>query len=137
VLQTGHAYTVTATGSPTNTGRGGRSNIVAGVSAEVGSPDPELWFNPAAFTFPTAYNWGNTGRNTLYGPGSVNFDFTVSRAFRLSESKSIMFRSEFFNAFNHPQFGLPASSIGSAGVGQISSTARSSRQIQFALKFSF
>jgi hypothetical protein len=61
----------------------------------------------------------------------------VARSFRLSESKSLLFRSEFFNAFNHPQFNLPASSIGSAGVGQISATARPSRQIQFALKFLF
>jgi len=137
VLQTGHAYTVTATGNPTNTGRGGRANVVAGVSPEVDNPGPDLWFNPAAFTFPTAFNWGDAGRNGLYGPGSVNFDFTVSRTFRISESKSILFRSEFFNAFNHPQFDLPASSIGSAGVGQISSTARPSRQIQFALKFVF
>jgi hypothetical protein len=48
-----------------------------------------------------------------------------------------MFRSEFFNAFNTPQFNLPAATIGNTGVGTISSTARANRQVQFALKLSF
>ena len=137
VLQSGHPFTVTATGNPTNTGRGGRADLVSSVSPDLDNPTPDLWFNPAAFAFPTAFNWGNVGRNTLTGPPAANFDFTVSRTFRIGESKSLLFRSEFFNAFNHPQFELPAAVLGNAGLGQITSTARPARQIQFALKFVF
>ena len=98
---------------------------------------PDLWFNPAAFRAPTAFNWGNVGRNTLTGPPIYNFDLTVAKRFATSESTNLMFRAEFFNAFNTPQFTLPASTIGNTGVGTISSTARANRQIQFALKYSF
>jgi hypothetical protein len=105
-------------------------------------PKPEkrtvqLWFNPAAFRTPTAFNWGNLGRNTLTGPPAYNFDLTLVKKFPLAESRQIIFRSEFFNAFNTPQFTLPAAAIGATGVGTISATARPSRQIQFALKFVF
>jgi hypothetical protein len=43
----------------------------------------------------------------------------------------------FFNIFNHPQFTLPAATVGAGGIGTISATARSSRQIQLALRFGF
>jgi hypothetical protein len=61
----------------------------------------------------------------------------VVKKFPVAEGKHIIFRSEFFNAFNTPQFTLPASTIGVTGVGTIAATARPSRQIQFALKFVF
>jgi hypothetical protein len=137
VLQSGLPFTVTASGSPTNTGAGTRADVVPGSEGKLEERSPGLWFNPAAFRTPTAFNWGNVGRNTLTGPPIYNFDLTLTKRFATSESTNLMFRAEFFNAFNTPQFTLPASTIGNAGVGTISSTARANRQIQFALKFSF
>ena len=137
VLQSGLPFTVTASGSPTNTGAGTRADAVTGVEGKLEERSPSLWFNPAAFRTPTAFNWGNLGRNTLTGPPIYNFDLTASKRFATSESTNLLFRAEFFNAFNTPQFTLPASTIGNTGVGTISSTARANRQIQFALKFSF
>jgi hypothetical protein len=98
------------------------------------------WFNPAAFSVPPAacYCYGNSGRDVLTGPRASNFDLTAAKRFRISESMNITFRTEFFNAFNHPQFQIPGNAtIGSNGVGSISATARPSRQIQFALRFMF
>ncbi|HKE56380.1 MAG TPA: carboxypeptidase regulatory-like domain-containing protein [Pyrinomonadaceae bacterium] len=46
----------------------------------------------------------NLGRNTFQLPGINNVDFSVFKNFRISESKAIQFRVDFFNAFNHPQF---------------------------------
>jgi hypothetical protein len=137
VLQSGLPFTVTAAGSPTNTGAGTRADVVPGVEAKLEDRSPSLWFNAAAFRVPTPFNWGNVGRNTLTGPPIYNFDLTLSKRFATSESTNLMFRAEFFNAFNTPQFSLPASTIGNTGVGTISSTARANRQIQFAAKFSF
>ena len=48
---------------------------------------------------------GTAGRNTERTSGLNNFDFTVQKRFRLTEGKSLEFRTEFFNVFNHPQFG--------------------------------
>ncbi len=56
---------------------------------------------------------------------------TISRFFLLLRCTTCL------GLFNHPQFALPASTIGSTGVGTVSATARSSRQIQFALKLLF
>jgi Carboxypeptidase regulatory-like domain len=137
VLQSGLPFTVTASGSPTNTGAGSRADAVPGVNPRPEKRTVELWFNPAAFRTPTAFNWGNLGRNTLTGPPAYNFDLTLVKKFTLAERRQIIFRSEFFNAFNTPQFSLPAATIGATGVGTISATARPSRQIQFALKFLF
>ncbi|MBI3683943.1 MAG: carboxypeptidase regulatory-like domain-containing protein [Acidobacteria bacterium] len=137
VLQSGLPFTVTASGSPTNTGAGGRADAVPGVNPVLADRTIDRWFNTAAFTFPTAYNWGNVGRNTLTGPPIYNWDFTLSKRFPFGEGRIVMFRTEFFNAFNTPQFTLPASTIGATGVASIASTARPSRQIQFAIRIGF
>jgi Carboxypeptidase regulatory-like domain len=137
VIQTGYPFTVTVTGSPTNTGATDRANIVPGVSLYPANQSINQWFNPAAFSIPTAYNWGNSGRNILRGPATVNFDFTMAKRIAIRESKELNFRAEFFNIFNHPQFTLPASTVGSAGLGTITATARPARQIQLVLRLLF
>ena len=93
---------------------------------------------------PTAYNctgvapltFGNAGRNSVRGPGRNNFDLTIGRRFRLTESKSLEFRAEFFNAFNHTQFMNPDNFGQDSTFGQITQ-AREPRIILFALKFYF
>jgi hypothetical protein len=137
VLQSGFPFTVTTTGSPTNTGVGGRADVVPGVNPKPESQSLQRWFNPEAFSIPAPFNWGNAGRNTLRGPATYNFDLTATKKFPLGEGRELMFRSEFFNAFNTPQFDVPASTIGTAVVGTISATSRANRQLQFALRLQF
>jgi hypothetical protein len=66
-----------------------------------------------------------------------NLDFSVAKKIRFKESRELQFRSEFFNGLNHPQFGLPNATAGVGGAGTITSTQRSNRQIQFALRLAF
>jgi len=80
--------------------------------------------------------FGSLGRNVFHGPGDILFDFTMMKRTRVGEGKIIEFRSEFFNVFNHANFGNPNGSIGSTNFGRITTT-RDPRLIQFAVKFSF
>lgn len=97
-----------------------------------------FYFNPNAFDCVNVpmFSFGNSGRNILRGPGRNNFDLTFGRVFPLTESKSIEFRSEFFNAFNHAQFFNPDHNGFDTNFGQITQ-ARDPRIIQLALKFVF
>jgi hypothetical protein len=55
----------------------------------------------------------------------------------LGGERELLFRVEFFNVFNHPQFVIPASIINASGVGTITATSNTARQLQGALRFSF
>jgi len=100
------------------------------------------WFNKAAFerlfpvnNGPTQF-FGNEGRNVVEGPGLNVWDFSTLKNFRVTESKTLQFRAEFFNVFNHANFGLPNNDISSPNFGVIQSAANP-RLIQLALKFLF
>jgi hypothetical protein len=114
-------------------------------------------FNPAAFSGPPSGQEGNLGRNVLRGLGAWQTDLALIRRFSLTQRVSVQFRSEFFNVFNHPNFGNPlvttlgqplfgistaalASTMGSGGVSggfnplyQVGGP----RSIQLALKLQF
>mgnify|MGYP001567960096 CR=1 FL=1 len=86
--------------------------------------------------------FGNAGRNILRGDQLKNFDFGISRSFRITEGHSLQFRTEFFNLTNHPNFFFPTASAAGSAFATISRAAFQSqtgapRQIQFALKYVF
>jgi Carboxypeptidase regulatory-like domain len=96
-------------------------------------------FNTAAFRPETMGQLGNASRRFFYGPGISNFDLSLAKLLRLNESKSLEFRVEAFNAFNHAQFYGPASVDGEVNdphFGQIVSAA-APRLVQLAMKFAF
>jgi len=136
-FQSGLPYTVTVPGSPSNTSASSRANPVPGISPAPAQQSLSQWFNPAAFTTPPAYTWGTLGRDSLNGPALYNVDTMLSRKFKLGEHRDLTFRWEMFNMPNHPQFGVPASTVGVGGAGTITTTQRSNRQMQFALRLAF
>jgi hypothetical protein len=96
-------------------------------------------FNTSLFPEETLGQLGNAKRRNFYGPGIENFDMTLQKSLRLTEAKSMEFRGEAFNAFNHAQFYGPASVDGQRedpSFGQIESAA-ASRLMQIAAKFVF
>ena len=96
-------------------------------------------FNFSAFRRETLGKLGNASRRFFYGPGIVNFDLALTKLLPLSEAKSLEFRVEAFNAFNHAQFYGPASVEGEVNdphFGQVVSAA-APRLVQLAMKFSF
>ncbi len=123
-------------------------NLIAGpgCSSPVNSGNPVSYIKTQCFAVPNPITLrGNLGRNTLIGPGLVNFDFSLFKnnyIKRISDRFNAQFRAEFFNILNHPNFAPPLDnrnifdSTGSrvANAGLITSTQTPSRQIQFALK---
>jgi hypothetical protein len=109
------------------------------------------WFNTACFTAPSGNNpsvaipnnpwtFGNEPRvdATIRQQGVVNFDFAVFKRTTIMERLNVEFRAEFFDLFNHPQFGPPQYVETSSTFGQVTNTVNSSFRIaQFGLKFIF
>lgn len=115
----------------------GRPNLPDRVaSGKLDNPTVDRWFDVSAFRFPAPFTIGNTGRNILRADGTEAFDLGLFKHFRVREGHRIEFRSEFFNAFNHPVFGRPNSDVQAANAGIVSS-ASAGRIIQFGLKYLF
>ena len=97
----------------------------------------DVYINPAAF-FPAAPGtFGGSGRGMFRGPGQWNVDFSIFKDFALTERFRLQFRSEFFNLFNHADFGDATTSLDSPNYGTIRSTTVNARLVQFALRLNF
>ena len=96
-----------------------RPNVVPGVPFYLPTPGGPCGrvINAAAFTIP-ASGQGNLGRNALRGCDAVQFDTTLRRHFHLSERLALLARADFFNIFNHPNFGSPTNFLSSPQFGQ-------------------
>jgi hypothetical protein len=87
---------------------------------------------------PDASAFGNSGKATEHAPNLVSLDFNISKQFHITESKYFLFRSQFFNLPNHPNFAPPARNISTPGTfGAITGVAVGARTIEMALKFYF
>jgi hypothetical protein len=85
---------------------------------------------------PTMYGDGGVG--IILGPGNFNWDISLVKTTHITERQMVIFRTEFFNTFNHPQFSNPALAVSTAATfGQITTTSVNPRLIQFALKYIF
>ena len=121
-----------------------RANLVGNPHLPAGRSEAarlQEWFNTAAFQNAGVGTDGSSPRDFLRGPRFSDLDYSLIKSFPirhgpLKETQNIQFRAEFFNIFNHPNFGSPVSQVGSAQFGKIVS-AGSPRIIQFALKFTF
>jgi len=115
----------------------------------IGNASVTPFFNRAAFCAPPALgadgstDFGNSGVGIVRGPHQANFDFSATKMMRFSESKSLQFRAEFFNIFNHAQFAMPTGVGGgnvianNANFGIITGTSVNPRLVQFGLRFAF
>jgi hypothetical protein len=124
---------------PANTGTPNRPDIVPGQAIRLPRSErsPERFFNTEAFRAPEPFRFGNAGRNIIPGPGNNVFDLAISRRFTFDEGHGVEFRTEFFNAFNHPNFGIPGPYPDFGPFfGRIFATGQP-RRIQLALRYEF
>jgi hypothetical protein len=94
-----------------------RPDLVPGINPILSGSPSNGYINPLAFAQP-AGNFGDLGRDAIYGPGFWNADFSITKDTSLTERLKLQLRVEFFNIFNHPQFALPGGVISpAAGSG--------------------
>jgi hypothetical protein len=119
------------------------------------APGARQWFDPSCYSATTYGSLGNVPRDSISAPGVLELDASVLKKTKITERVNTEFRAEFFNILNHTLLAPPAAGIftgqsstcsgtpptcigvPSASAGQITATARPSREIQFALKFIF
>jgi hypothetical protein len=115
-----------------------RPDQVAGCNPYAASHSKLQWINSACFVAPPAGQLGNASRVPVVGPDFVNTDFSVIKQFALPwENMGLNFRAEFFNLFNHAQFGMPVNDINALGFGSVNSIVNNPRLVQFGLKLTF
>ena len=128
-----------------------RPNFVGSGNPVTGNPGG-LYFDPTAFVFAPIGTFGNSGRLSLRGPGFNNTDIAITKDTKIKENIGLQFRAEFFNLFNHVNWGVPIMGNGSANLysaivngvpqrngnaGKILYDVGTPRQIQLALKLTF
>jgi hypothetical protein len=105
-----------------------------------------LYFDTSAFAAPPLYTMGNCGRNTLRDAGLNNWDASLDKTVKIGEKLAVQLRFEFFNTWNHAQWGQFGGSYndveyGSPGYGNPTfgyvTSARAPRNFQVGMKFIF
>ena len=145
-FQTGPPFTLGTPGDTANIGSSNqRPNLVGDPKAGIdsgasiqqrGVNTGSYYFNRTAYALPPQFTLGNTGKNTLIGPGSQNWDFSIFKNTSITEKLNSQLRAEFFNVLNHPNFGIPGRTLNQPTFGVITA-ASSARIVQLGLKLIF
>jgi len=145
-LRSGLPITITQSQSMLSTGIGNnRPNTIC--DPALTSPTIDTWFNTACFQQvpETSATFGNTGRNTVRGPGDFNVDLSLIKNTKIGPIGSEL-RLEVFNVLNHAQFANPNNQLGNSAFGTVSAMLASpscalcgttERQMQLAVKLKF
>ena len=137
---TGSPFTVYADGSslsaPGNTQTANQVKTIVDYPHGIGPG--QTWFDTSAFAPVTTATFGNSGRNTLRGPGTWNTDLMIDRKFKITERIDTDFRAEFYNLPNTSHFSNNNldTSVNDSTFGQISGSF-GERQIRFGLRLGF
>jgi hypothetical protein len=119
LFQSGTPYTVINSAGNTGISLTDNAGVSSGLGIAASYPDVArgliqpgnsyasfgpLQENPSQFVAPRGLTFGTAGRNFLNNPSRLNFDMSLLKHFKITESNVIEFRAEFFNIFNHTQF---------------------------------
>jgi hypothetical protein len=106
------------------------------LASPYGDKTPGNYFNPAAFALPALGSLGNSGRGSVAGPGTWQFDMALKRSFQLHEAQNLELRVEAFNVLNAFRMNELITNFNASNFGQVTS-AKDPRIMQFALKYVF
>ena len=136
---TGLPLTISATipGGGNRPNSTGRSAAIAGDRSRGDALNQ--WFDISQFQQPASFTLGNVGRTLpdVRGPSIFNQDLSLIKNSKIRERIALQLRFEYFNVFNHPNFDLPNTTLGSGAFGRITSTVLLPRVGQVAAKINF
>ncbi|HEY7387929.1 MAG TPA: carboxypeptidase regulatory-like domain-containing protein [Bryobacteraceae bacterium] len=132
-MAAGSSYGQIATAGGVESRLGGPSGGSGYLNASAFGIAPVAPFSPDNSTL-----FGNSGIGIIQGPGQFNWDISIFKNTKITERHQVELRFEFFNAFNHAQFGNPAAALDTPSTfGQITATTVNPRIVQLALKYNF
>jgi hypothetical protein len=132
----GEYLAVTTNQDRSLTGAFGLQRVNQLMADPYGDKTPGKYLNPSAFTLPALGTYGNVGSGSIAGPGTWQFDASLSRTFQFRENQKMEFRAEAFNLTNAFRMNNPETNLNSNIFGQVTS-AKDPRIMQFALKYFF
>jgi hypothetical protein len=106
-------------------------------SGKVSNPSRSLWFNPADFTVPAPFTYGNSGRAILEGPNFASADLSLAKSFTMTEKSKLELRCDAFNALNHTNLANPNAQVDSVTAGRITNIVDFKRRIQIGAQITF
>jgi len=135
----GQPFSLTASSASLNAvGQRQTPNQVGPVKKLGGIGTGQPFYDPTAFAAVSATAvYGNVGRNTLYGPGSVNLDFSLFRTFKFTERFDLQLRADAANFFNSPHFNNPNGSRSSGNFLLITGAKNDERQFRLGVRVAF
>ena len=105
-------------------------------SGDIANPTMAKFFDTSCYVSQPINTFGNSGRNTITGPGLQLWNSSIARQFPIREKARLDFRAAFFSVFNHQNWNSPGVAVQGVGFGQIT-TRRDPRRTQLDLKLSF
>lgn len=142
-ISSGTPFTARLLGSAANNSGTGanfseRPDQVAPASLPRSQRTTARWFNTEAFVLPAPGTFGNASRNTIDGPGTVQFNVSVGRFLRFGKDgqRRLDLRWETQNLFNNANFAGLGTVVGSSNYGRVLS-ARTMRTMELNARFSF
>jgi hypothetical protein len=138
-VASGTPFTARVLGNISDVARGTNGTLRAdfnGAPIQIGDRNIKQWFNTAAFSVPAAGTFGDSGRNTIIGPGSLVMNLAMSKNFPLRDSMGLEVRAEAANVLNHPNFSGIDTTVNSPTFGQVISVG-SMRKMTLSMHYRF
>jgi len=138
-VASGTPFTARVLGSYADVAGGTNGTLRAdynGAPIQIGDRSLKQWFNTAAFTIPAAGTYGNSGRNTIIGPGSWLMSLVLSKNIPLKDSMGLEMRAEADNVLNHANYSGIDTTLNSPTYGQVTSVA-SMRKMVLSVHYRF
>lgn len=152
-IASGLPFTPTVLGADVKSGTTGtvRANVVPGAIISLSHPTIDRWFNTGAFQAPASLEdcsnpaanplslpcvYGDARRNSIVGPGTLNFDLALTKIVPMKEGRLLEFRASASNVFNRPQYSTIDTTLNSPTFGQVTAVG-AMRTIELTARFRF